>query len=128
MELKKSHFYSKNQIFWNSKYDFSKIVLTFDHFWLLLGWYNLFSQVLMILTHPKSQNQNVKTAYHQKNQHIFRGHFFRIEFSYWFPQFICSKINSTNCLNPGELKYGARLDDIFWNLPVVWVQKATVEC
>ena len=24
----------------------------------------------MILTHPKYQNQKVKTAYHQKNQHI----------------------------------------------------------
>ena len=32
IKLQKSHCYSINQIFWNSKSDFSKIVLIFDHF------------------------------------------------------------------------------------------------
>ena len=127
IKLQKSHFYSKHQILWNSQLDFSKIALIFDHFYLLVGWYNLFLQVFMILTHPKPQNKYLKTANHQKNQQIFRGHFSMIEFYHWYTQFICSKMSSTNCLNPGELKYGVRLDDIFWNLSVVSVQKATVK-
>jgi len=80
IELQKSHCYSINQIFWNSKSDFSKIVLIFDHFLLLVGWYNIFLLLFMIFIHLQRQNKNLKNFYLQKMLTLLEANYFQMSF------------------------------------------------
>ena len=80
IKLQKSHFYSINQIFWNSKSYFSKIVLIFDHFLLLVGWYNVFLLLFMIVIHLQSQNRNLKNFYLQKMLTLLEANYFQMCF------------------------------------------------
>ena len=80
IKLQKSHCYSINEIFWNSNSDFSKIVLIFDHFLLLVGWYNVFLLLFMIVIHLQSQNRNLKNFYLQKMLTLLEANYFQMSF------------------------------------------------
>ena len=119
--LQKSHFYSINQIFWNSKSNFSKLMQIFDPLLFLEGWLNIFLLVFMIFKHFKTQNQNLENFYLQKIAYSLEGKFFSNEYLHWYTEIICIYISSTNCPNPGELKYGLKLDKKYSNLPLMLV-------
>ena len=75
----------------------------------------------MIFKHFKTQNQNLENFYLQKIAYSLEGKFFSNEYLHWYTEIICIYISSTNCPNPGELKYGLKLDKKYSNLPLMLV-------